>query len=85
MALSRCVICDKPNVKECAACRSSAYCSPACQQVDWPLHKTLCKKLSILLKAPRPKFPVRLGILLSADDPNPQFVWYTPAARSPNH
>ncbi|PVH85600.1 hypothetical protein DL98DRAFT_651003 [Cadophora sp. DSE1049] len=71
MALSRCIICDKPNAKACAVC-----------QVDWPLHKTLCKKLSRLPKAPRPKSPVRLGILLSADDPDSKLVW-VPSQQAP--
>jgi hypothetical protein len=30
--------------KTCAACKCS-YCSVACQQADWPLHKHACKRL----------------------------------------
>ncbi|KAL2068295.1 hypothetical protein VTL71DRAFT_16393 [Oculimacula yallundae] len=59
----------------CGTCKSSAYCSKACQQVDWPLHKILCKKLAKLLRTSRPKYPTKLGILLSADNPEPKLVW----------
>ncbi|KAG4438114.1 hypothetical protein IFR05_006394 [Cadophora sp. M221] len=76
MAPSKCIICDKPNAQVCATCMSSVYCSKACQELDWPLHKTLCKKLSKFLNtSPRPSTPVKLGILLSADSPEPRLVW----------
>ncbi|KAH7321625.1 hypothetical protein BKA65DRAFT_85390 [Rhexocercosporidium sp. MPI-PUGE-AT-0058] len=72
----KCAICDKINAQICAVCTSSAYCSKACQAIDWPLHKTLCKKLSKLLESsPRPQTPAKLGILLSADSPEPRLVW----------
>ncbi|KAL5319640.1 hypothetical protein ACEPPN_012696 [Leptodophora sp. 'Broadleaf-Isolate-01'] len=83
MAPSKCVICDKPSAQACATCTSSAYCSKACQELDWPLHKILCKKLSKLLKtSDRPSTPIKLGILLSADSPEPRLVW-VPCRQAP--
>ena len=73
MAPSACLICNKSPAKDCASCKSARYCSRECQQLDWPLHKTLCKKIGKL--SSRPTTPSKLGILLSADDPDPRFIW----------
>ncbi|KAH7323529.1 hypothetical protein BKA65DRAFT_435441 [Rhexocercosporidium sp. MPI-PUGE-AT-0058] len=43
---STCSICQKPcGEKKCNACKCTYYCSPECQKIDWPLHKTRCKFL----------------------------------------
>ena len=39
-----CVVCSSPATQRCAGCYSVAYCSPACQKQDWPLHKAACTK-----------------------------------------
>ncbi|KAJ5047338.1 uncharacterized protein L3040_003165 [Drepanopeziza brunnea f. sp. 'multigermtubi'] len=64
-----CVICNETPASSCGSCNSSACCSKKCQQLDWPLHKTLCKKLARLLTA-RPQPSSKLGILLRAEDPS---------------
>lgn len=30
-----CVVCDKPDARACAGCKSCSYCSKECQQNDW--------------------------------------------------
>ncbi|ESZ96954.1 hypothetical protein SBOR_2636 [Sclerotinia borealis F-4128] len=67
-----CTICNLP-AKDCARCRSAAYCSPTCQNLDWPLHKTLCKKFTAT--PPRPSLAHKLGILFPPDSTSPKLVW----------
>ncbi|GAA5969088.1 hypothetical protein JCM3765_003434 [Sporobolomyces pararoseus] len=31
------------KLMRCGACKMAFYCSPACQKLHWPTHKTLCK------------------------------------------
>lgn len=33
-----------PGLQKCAKCRSTLYCTRACQVADWPVHKTICRK-----------------------------------------
>merc|ERR1711964_740772 len=33
------------NYKQCQGCRSSIYCSVACQRRDWPVHKWNCRAM----------------------------------------
>ncbi|KAM3156500.1 hypothetical protein ABEW05_002926 [Botrytis cinerea] len=67
-----CTICNLP-AKDCARCKSAAYCSSECQTLDWPLHKTLCKKITTM--SPRPSPTHKLGILFSPDSEKPELVW----------
>jgi hypothetical protein len=30
----------------CGGCRVARYCSPACQQADWPQHRHVCRRLA---------------------------------------
>lgn len=39
-----CAVCKEPTAKSCSACRRVFYCSTACQQSDWRVHKKECKK-----------------------------------------
>ncbi|KAF4610345.1 hypothetical protein G7Y89_g15775 [Cudoniella acicularis] len=71
---STCVICNKRGANDCASCKSASYCSKACQVLDWPLHKLLCKKFKKLPSRPN-NMPSQLAILLSADDPDPRLIW----------
>jgi TPR repeat protein len=42
-----CCVCDAPNGKHCAKCKSRHYCGKACQLVDWKQgHKEQCKRLA---------------------------------------
>lgn len=36
---------QKP-VQRCSGCKGVYYCGAACQQADWPSHKTECKALT---------------------------------------
>ncbi|KAJ8066200.1 hypothetical protein OCU04_005285 [Sclerotinia nivalis] len=69
---STCTICNLP-AKDCARCKSAAYCSSTCQTLDWPLHKTLCKKITTM--PPRPSPIHKLGILFPPDSMSPKLVW----------
>jgi hypothetical protein len=43
---SGCKVCSASNavtLKVCSACRSSYYCTTACQHADWKAHKTRCR------------------------------------------
>ncbi|EFO63876.1 Hypothetical protein GLP15_4595 [Giardia lamblia P15] len=37
-----CCLQQAPKAMRCAACRSSVYCSPGCQALDWAAHRHLC-------------------------------------------
>ncbi len=37
----------------CVGCHSARYCSPQCQDQDWPSHGALCKEVSEALAAPK--------------------------------
>ena len=39
-----CEVCVEHAVKMCSACSQVYYCSPACQKLDWKLHKITCRK-----------------------------------------
>ena len=50
-ACSHCMqIVAHDKLKLCAACREQRYCTPRCQQADWPLHKRKCPLLQQLHK-----------------------------------
>ena len=34
--------CDQPGTKQCSACKTTPYCGPICQTVDWTHHKEEC-------------------------------------------
>ena len=45
--LSRCTTCRSAagpgdSLSRCGKCGTAAYCSSACQQKDWPVHKAVC-------------------------------------------
>jgi ankyrin repeat protein len=37
--------CTNERVSTCSACNIQGYCSKACQKLDWPIHKKVCKLL----------------------------------------
>ncbi|KAG5992205.1 hypothetical protein E4U43_003824 [Claviceps pusilla] len=43
-----CIVCKKSppevNVKRCAKCSTTPYCSRDCQKADWKVHKKICGK-----------------------------------------
>ncbi|KAH7117899.1 hypothetical protein B0J11DRAFT_441922 [Dendryphion nanum] len=47
--MSSCTTCKKtgsevPNLRVCAKCKVTLYCSRDCQKVDWKVHKKICAK-----------------------------------------
>jgi MYND finger len=75
MSFSNCTICNSPNSRSCASCRSVAYCSLECQQADWPVHKTLCKTFKAFQSSTRHSSSSKLGLLLPVDSKTPRLVW----------
>lgn len=69
----KCSICSKLTVLGCKSCNSSTYCSPECQNVDWPVHMILCRQFRDVEEPPEGCF--RRGILFPVDQENPRFVW----------
>ena len=46
-----CTTCKKgppeiQNMKNCAKCHKTPYCSRECQKADWKAHKKICSKLA---------------------------------------
>lgn len=74
MAPSTCLMCGKSEAKACNTCKSVSYCTKACQKIDWPVHKVLCKQFTQVPARPE-NTSSQLAILLPADDPTPQLVW----------
>jgi len=75
MSSSQCTICNFPNSRACASCRSAAYCSVECQQTDWPVHKTLCKAFKAFQSSAKPTSNSKLGLLFPVDSEQPRLVW----------
>ena len=70
-----CIICDKDNAKYCARCRSTSYCSQACQKSDWKTHKLLCAEFSTFATSERPNKEHYRAVLFDPDKDKPEFVW----------
>jgi len=74
--LKTCTICGADKAKACQGCGTTAYCSTACQRIDWRDrgHRKVCKKIQAA-EAARADAPTR------APSP-PRDVFYGPAPRS---
>ena len=78
----KCTICSLPNAGTCNQCQSANYCSPECQQTDWPSHSLLCSQLSIFRHKPS-QWHIR-AIFFPPNHISPTFIWvrYTVKADS---
>lgn len=72
-AHKQCTMCGKPASEMCKQCRSSHYCSRACQVADWPTHKLLCRSFTNFTTPPNPTS--KLGIFFPDNSKVPRFVW----------
>ena len=45
-----CSRCCKEAMKVCVGCGEAFYCGRRCQKKDWHIHRTDCKKISIVVK-----------------------------------
>ena len=70
---STCTICDSTHTKSCARCHSTRYCSPECQQTDWPSHSLLCSQYST--HTDRPDTSYKRAILFPPDEVKPKLIW----------
>ncbi|KAF1849175.1 uncharacterized protein K460DRAFT_365085 [Cucurbitaria berberidis CBS 394.84] len=74
-----CAICPALGSEVCSSCHGIRYCSKACQKVDWPVHKLLCKKFSKDFsndKRPQqPEFQFKRAIYFPEEGNGPQYIW----------
>jgi len=69
-----CTMCDRVGTLLCSGCKSIHYCSTACQRIDWPVHKIICKDYAQFVSA-RPDANHHSAIYFNPDEPQPRFVW----------
>ena len=69
-----CAMCNNPG-SLCAQCHGIRYCSKACQEVDWPLHKLLCKSFNSFPSSKRPTPKFQRCIWFPEKGPQPRWVW----------
>ena len=74
--LKTCTICGADKAKACLGCGTTAYCSTACQRIDWRDrgHRKVCKKIQAA-EAARAEAP-------TPPPSPPRDVFYGPAPRS---
>ena len=74
--LKTCTICGADKAKACLGCGTTAYCSTACQRIDWRDrgHRKVCKKIQAAAAA-RAEAP-------TPPPSPPRDVFYGPAPRS---
>jgi hypothetical protein len=70
-----CIVCDKEDAKYCARCKSTSYCSRACQKNDWQTHKLLCATFSTFATSERPTKEHYRAVLFDPDKKKPEFIW----------
>jgi len=82
MPRDHCTICNAANARKCARCKSTAYCSPECQQSDWYAHRRLCRTFTNFLAPPGPNF--RRAILFPTPlGSGPRLTWVTIIPNAP--
>jgi hypothetical protein len=70
---SQCASCNSAGTERCGGCHDILYCSKACQQADWKVHKLLCKSFQDFQERPT-KTSIR-AIYFAVDEIRPRFVW----------
>jgi hypothetical protein len=69
-----CPRCTDAATKICGSCKAISYCSPECQQADWPSHKLLCKSFREFNQPPPSPDMVRIVVFLP-EERKPRFMW----------
>ena len=69
-----CPRCTEVATKSCSTCKNIKYCSPECQQADWPSHKSLCKNFKEFTE-PRPSGNMERVVVILPGEPKPRFMW----------
>ncbi|KAF2818375.1 hypothetical protein CC86DRAFT_309301 [Ophiobolus disseminans] len=74
-----CVMCREVASNSCSGCHSIRYCSTACQKIDWPVHKLLCKDFKDFKDDSRPTkegYSVyKRAIFFAEGEDVPRFIW----------
>ena len=75
-----CDECENVASQLCGGCRSSLYCSRACQKIAWSTHKHLCKTFKDFQDQHRPAATDKgekysRAILFDPARAHPQFIW----------
>lgn len=69
-----CIRCTDAATNPCEGCKGISYCSPECQQADWPSHKLLCESFKDFAQPPPSPDMVRI-IIFHPDEKEPRFAW----------
>ncbi|KAL8779948.1 MAG: hypothetical protein Q9194_001167 [Teloschistes cf. exilis] len=70
---SVCMNCLGPGSSRCKRCEAANYCSLACQQSDWIVHKKVCKGFTNHKNPPEPGY-IR-ALLFPESEAAPQWIW----------
>lgn len=79
----QCTMCRSATSEYCSVCKSTSYCSKACQDADLPVHKLLCgvarsplSPSGVYYVYSQPAHPIFHGVLFPASETNPCWVAY---------
>ncbi|KAI2468887.1 hypothetical protein F4781DRAFT_443149 [Annulohypoxylon bovei var. microspora] len=70
-----CIVCNVSNAHFCDRCKSTRYCSKACQRADWPTHKLLCTAFSNFDATKRPSKDHVRAFFFPVDKEKPEVIW----------
>lgn len=75
---AKCANCAKPqsdsglDLKRCAKCQTTRYCSRACQKTNWKIHKRVCASNAASADSQPPLEPAGTGNALPQTFPSPR-------------
>jgi hypothetical protein len=72
---AQCPRCEEKAIRVCGGCQNIMYCSPECQQTDWPTHKSLCKDFKDFKERPSANKCRVVGFF--PGEAKPRFMWAT--------
>jgi len=74
-ALTFCIGCNKSKTSLCSWCKSACYCSGACRDADWHIHKLLCVTFPNFDASSRPTDESIRAFLFPVDEEKPIIIW----------